>query len=68
MAINTKLSIKGCWEMVNRIQLGNTPKEIRDRASIAEKWLIANEVINNEQFDDLMNAVSYWIRESYHLQ
>ena len=65
--INVKLSYKKCWEMVNRIQLAKSPKEIRERCSIAEKWLIANEVIDNEQFDDLMNAVAYQSRESYRL-
>ena len=67
MAINTKLSLKGCWEMVNRIQLAHTPEEIRKRASIAGEWLKANEVVSNAEYDDLMMAVSYIVRESYNI-
>ena len=66
--INVKLSLKKCWEMVNRIQLAKSPEEIRERCSIAKKWLIANEVIDNEQYDELMNAVAYESRESYRLE
>lgn len=65
--INTKMSLDKCREMVNRIQLGNTPEEIRKRCNVAEKWLKANEVISNEEYDDLMRTVSYLYRESYHL-
>lgn len=63
--INTKLSVKGCWGMVNRIQDGRTPDEIRERCYIAEQWLTANEVITNEEYDDLMDTVAYLHRESY---
>lgn len=50
MAINTKLSAKRCWDMVNRIQLGNTPAEIRRRCRVAEEWLTANEVIAEKDY------------------
>lgn len=66
MAINTKLSLNGCWKMVNAIQGGRTPAEIRKRCNIAEEWLNANEIISNEEYDDLMMTVSYLYRESYH--
>ena len=67
MAINTKLSLTGCWRMVNAIQGGKTPSEIRRRCMIAEEWLKANEIISTDDFDDLMMAVAYIHRESYHL-
>lgn len=53
--------------MVNAIQNGKTPEEIRERCQIAAEWLKANEVISFEEYDDLMNAVSYLHRESYHI-
>ena len=65
--INTKLSLSGCWKMVNAIQNGRTPDDIRHRCRIAEEWLIANEVISNEEYDDLMMTVSWIHRESYHM-
>lgn len=52
--------------MVNAIQGGKTPAEVRERCRIAEEWLNANEVINNEQYDDLMMTVAYLHRDSYH--
>ena len=67
MKINTTLSLKGCWRMVNAIQNGETPKEIRRRAIIAREWLINNTVISLDEFDELMNTVAYLVRESYHL-
>ena len=66
MKINTMLSEKRCWDMVNRIQLAKTPAEIRERCKIAEEWLTKNEVIDNDQYDDMMRAVAYMCRESYH--
>lgn len=66
--INTKLSVNGCWEMVNGIQSGRTPDEIRERCYIAEQWLKANEVITNEEYDDLMRTVAYLYRESRHIE
>lgn len=65
--INTNLSVEGCWKMVNAIQNGNTPQEIRKRCLIAEEWLKANTIITNDQYNDMMMAVSYLFRESYHL-
>lgn len=52
--------------MVNAIQNGRTPEEIRERCNIAEEWLQANEVIDNETYDSMMMTVSYLYRESYH--
>ena len=66
MKINTKLSEKRCWDMVNRIQLAKSPAEIRERCLIAEEWLKKNEVIDVYQYDDLMRTVAYWHRESFH--
>lgn len=65
--VNTKLSLKGCWKLVNACQNGNTPQEIRQRCAIAEDWLVKNEIITTTEYDDLMMAVSYIIRESYSL-
>ena len=62
--INVNLSYEGCWKMVNAIQNGETPAEIRERCTIAKRWLMANEVIDNEQFDDLMMAVTWLYREA----
>ena len=67
MEINRNLSVNGCWKMVNAIQNCRTPAEIRDRAAIAEQWLMANDVIDNDTYDDLMNTVAYLVRESYHM-
>lgn len=64
MEINTKLSLTGCWKMVNAIQNGRTSKEVRNRCMIAEQWLKKNEVIDNDEYDDLMRAVSYLYREA----
>lgn len=67
MDINTKLSESKCWDMVNRIQNGKTPEDIRERCRIAEEWLNANEIIDNSTYNDLMMTVAYLHRESYHL-
>lgn len=67
MEINRNLSVNGCWKMVNAIQNGATPAEIRDRAATAEQWLMANDVIDNDTYDDLMNTVAFLVRESYHM-
>lgn len=67
MKINKSLSLDRCWEMVNRIQKGKTPEEIRQRCQIAEAWLTANEVISMEEYDSLMDTVAYLCRESYHM-
>ena len=56
--INPKLSLKGCWTMVNRV--GNFEK-----LNIAYNWLRANEVITNEEYNDLMMTLSYISRELY---
>ena len=66
MAINTKLSLSDCWRMVNRIEANATPAEIRRRCNIATEWLKANEVITDADYNDLMMAVTYIHRESYH--
>lgn len=65
--INRQLSLKGCWKMVNAIQNGDSPEEIRGRCAIAQKWLNANDVISNDEYDELMMAVTLQHRESYHL-
>lgn len=67
MKVNKNLSLKRCWEMVNRIQRGKTPEEIRERCHIAEKWLKENQIISTEEYDDLMMTVAYLHRESYHM-
>lgn len=51
------LNLNQCWKMVNRC---NTHEKI----AIAEKWLLQAN-ITNEQFDDLMEALSYISRELY---
>lgn len=68
MAVNKRLSLRGCWRMVNAIQNGETPKEIRSRAGIASEWLRANEVISIDDFDELMDTVAYLVRESYQME
>lgn len=67
MNINTRLSLKACWEMVNRIQLAENAKEMIRRCRVAEEWLKKNEIISNEEFDELMNSVAYWSREAYRM-
>jgi hypothetical protein len=66
MNINKKLSVSGCWKMINAIQNGETPQKIRERCHIAEQWLNANQVINFDQYNDMMMTVAYLHRESYH--
>lgn len=66
MQINRTLSSKGCWKMVNAIQNGRTPEDVRTRASIAKQWLNANEIISIDEYDELMDTVAYIVRESYH--
>ncbi len=63
--INTRLSLKRCWDMVNRIQLATTPSAVRERCRIAEQWLKKNEVISNEEYNELMRAVSWESVDSY---
>lgn len=65
--INKRLSVNGCWKMVNAIQNGKTPEEIRQRCAIAMNWLDENEVIDNDTYNDLMMTVSWLQRESYHM-
>ena len=65
MGINTMLSVNRCWDMVNRIQDGKSPEDIRRRCNIAVEWLRANKVISNDEYNDLMMAVSFLYRESY---
>lgn len=67
MKYNRNLSLNGCWNMVNRIQLANSPEEIRKRCRIAEAWLTNNDVISNDEYDELMESVTYLHRESYHM-
>ena len=59
LPINPNLSLKRCWDMVNRI-------ETVEQSQIAEAWLNANKVIDNEEYNDLMMALSYLRREAYH--
>lgn len=66
MKINRSLSINGCWKMVNAIQNGKSPEDIRTRAAVATEWLNANEIISIEEYGALMNTVAYIVRESYH--
>jgi len=61
LAINRNLSVKSCWKMVNAV---NT----LEKASIAENWLKNNDIISNEEYDDLMNALSYLVRELYEIK
>lgn len=66
MGINRRLSVSGCWKMVNAIENAGTPAEVRTRCAIAEEWLKNNDVISNADYDDLMDTVAYICRESYH--
>lgn len=59
MAINTTLSTAKCWKMVNRVST-------LEQAKTAEAWLRANEVISNDEYNDLMMALSYIVRELHH--
>lgn len=63
--LNT-LSSDQCWKMVNRIDLAPNAAEMRKRCIVAESWLVGNCIIDDEDFDQLMSAVAYLYRESYH--
>lgn len=65
MDINVNLSVKGCWRLVNGIQNGKTPAEIRERASIAQDWITANKNLDIDTYNDMMDSIAYLIRESY---
>ena len=56
--VNTKVSQKSLWKLVNAVD--SLPK-----ARIAEEWLKANEVIDNNAYNDLMMALSQITRELY---
>jgi len=56
--VNQKLSVKGCWRMVNNV-------DTLEKAHIAEKWLKENEILSNDEYNDLMMALSYLTRELY---
>ena len=56
--VNTKLSLKGCWEMVNRV-------DTLEKATVAINWLENNELLSNEDYNDLMMALSWIMRELY---
>ena len=49
------LNLSQCWRMVNRISN-------MEQVAIAEEWL-KKANITNEEYDDLMMAVSYIYRE-----
>ncbi len=59
--INPRLSLQRCWDMVNRV-------ETVRQGAVAEAWLTANEVITNEEYDELMRALTYLIREAYRIE
>lgn len=65
--VNHELSVGGCWQMVNRIQLADSGMEMRRRCVLCEVWLFGNEVITTDEFDELMRAVSQCYRDSYKL-
>ena len=56
--VNPNLSLQRCWDMVNRVE------SVREGA-IAEAWLEANTVISTDEYDELMRALTYQIREAY---
>lgn len=51
--------------MVNRIKNGKTHEEIRERCKIAAMWIRENEVVNADEYKDLMFTISKINRESY---
>ncbi len=57
--INPNLSVQRCWDMVNRV-------ETVRQGAVAEAWLQANRVISNEEYNELMMALTFLIREAYH--
>ena len=58
--VNPRTSAKGLWKMVNAV-------DTIHRAKVAEDWIKANEVIDNETYNDLMMALSYITRELYRM-
>ena len=56
--INPNLSAQRCREMIARIQT------VRQGA-IAEAWLTANKVISKEDYDKLMRALTFRIRDAF---
>ena len=56
--VNPNLSIRGCWEMINRVQTVQ-------QGAVAEMWLTANRIITREEFRELQVALTWRIRDAF---
>jgi hypothetical protein len=56
MKINTGVSVNALRGMVSRIPCENE-QDTLDRCAVAERWIRANEVISDADYDELMAAV-----------
>ena len=63
--VTNHFSLSKCWNMVNRIDECDNDTEKLKRCEIAEGYLVGNKVIDDDDFDQLMSAVSYLRREAY---
>lgn len=65
MQDSTTMTLEECWTMVNGIQDGKTPQDVRARCAEVRECLAKNENISNKEYDDLMRTAAYLCRESY---
>lgn len=60
-----KVTTNQLWSFINRIEVED-PKFTRDRAQSAIKVLDKATGLDIDTYDDMMNAIAYIVRESYH--
>ena len=53
------------WNFVNRIEV-DSPSETRKRAEQAIKVLDKCEYLDIDTYNNMMDAIAYMVRESYH--
>lgn len=53
------------WAFVNRIEV-DSPTETRKRAEQAIKVLDKCDYLDIDTYNDMMDAIAYMVRESYH--
>ena len=58
------MTVNEYWNIVNNIQVGKTPGEVRQRCNEAEKLIRADKTMDNDTFDELMMAIAFLYREA----
>lgn len=60
-----KYSANELWDFIGRIET-DTPEETRRRAELAVKVLDRCDYLDIDTYNDMMDAIAYLVRESYH--